>query len=835
MLALGAVHVPAMLAVGSTAMLTMGLLAWRGKVSVPGPAVVLLGLAVYTALQAVPLPASWLTAIAPINADVWLRALRPFGESPPAWAPISVEPGATVMEALKWSTYAAVFAISGAVARRAGFRWVALIVFGAACGVALVTLTHGLLGATRVYGFHEPSQPVARWSVAPLVNPNNLSGYLNLGVFAGLGILLSRRESVALRSGVGLGLALIVAISVLSGSRAGLVALVLGVMVLQLSMVVRRWREARDRPSGAWLALGLPGLLATAGGIALAALAANETTLEELTDRSAKKLELFSWTRPLISAHPWWGVGRGAFEGAFAPYRGSGGPTSFTHAENFLADWAAGWGIPVTVIGIAVLAWSLGPKRLQVSRGAIRLSCYIGAGVLVLQNLADLALEVPAVAVQVATVFGGLAAGPQKATEGLGAEPQPTGRRFGLLVAAGLAALTALVWVGRWRPAYEERRLLHAEFRAADFASPATRAEFRQQLKRAVLRHPGDPYFPLIGALAAQRVKDDPLPWIARSLERDPLNGKAHLLLADVLRTRGHLAQALMELRLAVEADPLLIGPAGQRLIGWTQDMDQIARAVPEGSLGTQMLLGMTSHPLAARGAPLRLALLGLMVERDASAVEPRRQVAAELISLIARADDGGKCGGSERAKCIERVRVLEKEIHRADLRSPWPTEIEGELLIALGQVGDAARFLAGRCSATDKPAGCHRLRVVALSKAASSDLEPAIKDYVASACTDSASCAAAETFVGAVLLGRGAPGVALPHFEKAATLQPTPTAWLQVAQVAKAAGAQQRQVLAERRAARLAGTPAAPAPPDGNEPQQDVLDSNAGPVPATK
>lgn len=831
-LALGAVHVPVMVAVGAVGCAGMAVVTWRARGAMSLPATVVLALAAYTVAQAIPLPTGFLTAIAPMNADVWARALRPFGEAAPAWAPLSVEPGATLLEALKWTTYAGVFLISGAVARASGFRWVALLVLGAAFAVALVTLAHGLIGATRVYGFHAPSQPVARWSVAPLINPNNLSGYLNVGTFAGLGLLLSRREPMGLRAVLALGLAVVVAVCALSGSRAGLVALVLGVVVLQLGVVARRWREVRAQRIGAWVALGLPGLLAIGGGIALAGMGASQSTLDELTDRSTKKLELVSWAKPLILDHPWWGVGRGAFEGAFVPYRGAGGPTSYTHAENFLADWAAGWGLPVTVGALATLMWALRPSRLQVTRSVVGLTCYVGAIVLLLQNLADLALEVPGVAIQLAAVFGGLSVTSERRESRTGAAPTQSWRSASRRYLAWgptllLAGLTAGVGFGKWRPAYAERSAVHADFRGVDLASPPARAAFTARLRTAVLRHPGDPYFPLVGALAAQRSGRNPLPWIARSLERDPRNGRAHLLLASVLRAGGHTSQALFELRLSVENDPLLIGPAGRALLAWTEDVGDIMRALPDGSVGAAMLVGMTSDERASRGKPLRLQLLELAVERDTGGTQSRQLAAAELIFLIGRGASEGRCSGPERSACVERVRALAHEIRRASETSPVPTEIEGELLLALGEEAEAARYLGPRCATLSRPASCHRLRVLSLARANSSELEGAAKDYLAAACTDTVSCAAAETFVGNIFSGRGAFGVALPHLEKAATLQPSEAAWRQVADVAKRAGSRQRQLRAERKADRMAGIPGAPGSPLVPTSPDDVLDSN--------
>jgi len=92
-LAAGAVHLPIL--VGYAALVLLSALvcarARRGETSQPGgssSAIVLiwLALALLCLLQALPLPLGLLERIAPANADIWSRSLRPFAEPPPAFA-----------------------------------------------------------------------------------------------------------------------------------------------------------------------------------------------------------------------------------------------------------------------------------------------------------------------------------------------------------------------------------------------------------------------------------------------------------------------------------------------------------------------------------------------------------------------------------------------------------------------------------------------------------------------------------------------------------------------------------------------------------------------------
>ena len=203
-LAIGAVHTGVLLLVAATVLAALSLEIYAGLAS-PGarrpvlslPACILGALALYCLLQALPLPFALLRLIAPANADVWARALLPFGEvDPPRWASLSLDPGASMVEALRWATYAAVFVTASSISARRGAAWGVALVFCSAVIAALTTVGHGLAGATKVFGLYQPSLPASSWHIGPLLNPNNLAGYINLGALAGLGLMLTRRPPI---------------------------------------------------------------------------------------------------------------------------------------------------------------------------------------------------------------------------------------------------------------------------------------------------------------------------------------------------------------------------------------------------------------------------------------------------------------------------------------------------------------------------------------------------------------------------------------------------------------------------------------------------------------
>ena len=110
-LAIGTVHIPVLLAVSALALIgaTFELIGLR---RVPRPAVVLAALGLFSALQAISLPAAWVKRMSPVSAEVWLRCLVPFGETALRSFPLSLDPSASIAEALKWLTYASVYVMA---------------------------------------------------------------------------------------------------------------------------------------------------------------------------------------------------------------------------------------------------------------------------------------------------------------------------------------------------------------------------------------------------------------------------------------------------------------------------------------------------------------------------------------------------------------------------------------------------------------------------------------------------------------------------------------------------------------------------------------------------
>jgi hypothetical protein len=827
-LAIGTVHVTVLAVVSAVAFAAAAVSLYRSArapqgLSIPLPTLLCAALAGYTLLQAIPMPIGWLRVVAPANADVWDRCLGPLGEPGPSWASISLDPGASFVEVLKWTVYGAVFAVAAAVASRRGASWGVASVFIAAAAAALTTLVHGLAGATHVYGLYQPGFNALPWHIGPLLNANNLAGYLNLGVLCGLGLLLSHRPLIP-RWLVGVGVTLIVGIDVSSGSRGGVLALPIGMVALAL--LTRQSRgsgaNARQRASS-WLMV-----FAVAAGGVLAALGDTEKLWAELYDKNLSKVEMILWAKPLLRDYPIFGIGRGAFESVFPLYRVTPGNVVYTHAENFPAQWLAEWGVPVGLAALVAFGWAFAPRRLGAERSALAAGAWAGVAVLALQNMVDLALEVPAVCIGVVTVLGSLWGdrrrhAPREEARSTGPLEGPVQVARGHVrsivlqgawaraVPVGIAALGALL-IGAsmrsgWHDVASDRLAVRRGFEAARALEPGPVASLRGELRRAMARHPAEPYFPLMGALVAFHARDQsPIPWLQRTLERGQVNGRAHLLLAEVLAAQGRRRQALLELRLSFENDEALLAQAAVLAVRWTRSFDELLVAVPEGLPGSRVLIVMARYLVAPADVELRGRCDREAILRDPRAIEPRvREVDARLTAM-AKGATGALC--ADRAHCHAEILEHVEALTLADPDTSTATHLRARLLALDDKPEEGARLLERTCERVTDRVACLRARVAVAAQVKAADtLDAAVKDLLGSACVTSAACADTASWIGEVRTGRGELGAALVLFTRAAREDPSQEArWLRLATVAARAGSHATAVEALEKVARRRG-----------------------------
>ncbi|MFO0586407.1 MAG: O-antigen ligase family protein [Polyangiaceae bacterium] len=799
-LAIGAVHtvvlVPVALVAMAAAIVAVPLwLAPKPDRTFTAPGILLIALGLYSAAQAIPLPLGLLEKIAPANADVWARSLAPLGEVVTRGS-ISLDPGASLVEALKWITYGCVFLAAATLSMRRGPAFVLGLVFSSATLVAATTLLHGITGATKVFGIYEPSWSFAPNHMGPLLNPNNLAGYVTLGAICGLGLILGRRPLVP-RWLVAVGVALDIGAIVRSASRGGVAALVIGVLVL----AGLAWKAASRRTSlkHRVLPFALLGSTVVFGG-ALALLGGTGAIWRDLLQDNVAKLKLVDWTVPLLREFRWFGVGRGAFESVFEAYRPAiKGHIVYTHPENFPAQWAAEWGVVVAFFALATTAWLFRPTAMSVTRSSVAAAGWCAVLALAIQNLADLGLEIPAVAIAATVVMGALWGNPHRRRR---RRDQPWHRAFARIglprfasgVAAAGAVIALLALAFGYRDVGGEREILREAFDRADDEA-AQRPAFRASLRAAMTRRPAEHYFPLLGAMAAFRWDHEPksaLKWLERALERAPRSGRAHALLATVLADMpGGRRQALLELRLATEYDAAMTEASMPLATALGKTFDDLMIAVPEGPDGGIVLQMMARWLRKPEQQAIRHKVDVEALARDPSLIEPRQRLLLELFAAMADIQAGKepKTECKTLDACNAEVERHAKAIDVGRPDSSLGATTRARALIVSGKREQAEILLRDGCARPEGRTECLEVRIDNLSELKDADmLDAVLKEYMSDGCTSSLPCASAATFVAAIRARRGDNAAAALAYIRAAQEDPTEERWTRAADAAEKA-----------------------------------------------
>jgi hypothetical protein len=748
---------------------------------------VLAGLAVYTMLQVVPLPLGVLRWLSPSSASVWQGALVPLKDNV-RFATLSVDPAATALEALKGCAYLCVLvAASGWRARRRSLR-PALLVFGSALVVCLVTLLHGVLDVGRVYGLY-PTFEVWRWTRGPLINGNNLAGYLNLGLFTGAGIWLARRgerHSQLLAASV----PLLAVGTLLSGSRAGVVALALGVLLFA-ALVVRQGIAGR---ASILATLGVT----SAAALALAVAGGGTRAWEVIHNADlGAKARVWRWSLALIRDFPVFGVGRGAYETAFLPYRQpieNGWTTIAAQVENLPLAWVCEWGI---LVGIG--AWlGLGYVARRVARRALRepiaAGIAIGLFALLLQNLADFSLEIFGVAALALVAFS--------AADDAIDERVPVFPRVALPGAAGVLVWSVIVLATGSNPVQVDRRDASREF-ALVRAKQADAGAFDARLRGLILRHPGEAYFPLLGSVRATTARRDPLPWLGRALERSPLDANVHLFLSDALDRRGARPQAALHRRLAAMYDVDLRDRALTELAARITKPEEIARTFPRGLPGENLLDQLCNRLLPT---------LVIDCWREARSRVDSSKVKLGLANALLQAieNDIPPCHVDEGRGCEREAVALLDFVAKDGTLVESAADTRARLQSVRGEPAQAARTMLEHCPAGHEGIPCHaRALDLALRSRDLRTLDVVTDRYALLICVDLVECARLHERVGRAYLELSAAGLALRQFTEAAKASPTAERWLLTAEAAVAA----RSPTAARRALEQATREQGPAP----------------------
>jgi tetratricopeptide (TPR) repeat protein len=740
-----------------------------------------IGLAAYTALQCVPWPIGWLAAFAPHNADVWSRALTPLREAGPAWAPLTMDPPGSRIELLKGVVYLLVFVAALRVAqRRDGAAFLSGVVIVTGLLLAFAAVLHPAFGMHKLYGIYDPGPSVGDAHVAPLMNPNNLAGYINLAFCSSLASVWSREPRVP-RALTGAATLLLAGTQVWVASRGGVIAMILGAATVTGIVLSERARRVDPR---VWLTVGC-GAATLIGGLFIV-LGSLDRAQNELFTTDVTKFSVMRDVAKMLGAYGVFGAGRGAFETTFPEFRS--GTTYLRHVspENFVAQWVTEWGLPIGLLGLAAIVIALRPTA-AVARSRTAAGAWAALAAIAVQNLADFGTEVPGVMLSVtacaAIVVGGSPGlAPRWRFERWSERPRAVAKVA--IAATLLAGVGAAASVGRH--VVDDRRHLH------DVAlAPSTSLGVMHDLERtAMLRHPAEPYLPFIAALRATRARDEsPLPWLEATLERARVYGTAHLLLARVFGLRAP-SQARLEYRLALEQAPELAGAVIQESPRLVARFDDAMELVSAGEAGVGMLSSLATS-LTPRLPSTCVRLDEELSSRLPSEASPLLRGAASAVADLSGGDDTSWCLGSARSVCIERALSAAGRVETADPASCAGYVLEARALAAAGSSGRAMARLDEVSDRVRDRIACLRA-TVSLANDVRDDtrLEKALAEIVRVGCVDDRQCVPNLVWVAQEHESRGSMPRALAVYKRAHDAAPDDDALLEnVARLAAAAG----------------------------------------------
>lgn len=725
---------------------------WSG--GPPTVTVVLSAVALMTLVTTVPLPAALLRALAPANADVWERTTALLGGRA-TFFPLSLEPAASRIDALRFSAYALLAWLCASAHRRIGSRPLAFTVVIASLLACVATLGHQLLGAERVFGLYEPHYSAF---VGPLMNPNHVGGVANLGFFCALGLSLDQRQRRSDRQLCSVFAFVLVATSVWVASRTGFVLLLLGIAVFVVVWArhFARAESGSDRRDG--LRVGL--VIGSGLGLSLLAFRRLES---ELLNTSLEKLSVVAPSFSAMTAHGFVGAGRGAFGVSVAPFVRPGQPsTVFDHAENFALQWAVEWGVPVAfVLSVALLRW-LWPVGFRGAPATVQ-GATIGVVCLWLHNLADFSLEVPFVALCLIVASASL--------------PVRHLRRGSKAVLLGTAALLVAGILAVTVCPNELGRTARKRIEALAALGVAGSWVDGSAVKDALLEHPADPFLLRIAAAAAlQRSDPDTFRFIAWCLSRDPNSGRSLLLLAEALNADGHTSQALGALRQALVLDGELARVAAARAVLWSPD--QAPGIVPSGANRAAVLKALA---VASPNSQSGLSLLVAAAKQPEASPETRLDLIERLLS-----SDDAACRAVVDNGCLDEARLLSEGFAFPGQRG---LVLHADLMARGGALSDAAAALRDGCLRSLEGRGCLLRWLRYARDVGEEELKLASETLLLAVCADVNVCAEAEAEVASAFASVKLPRQGLTHALRAAELRPTEVAWRRVAELARDIG----------------------------------------------
>ncbi len=623
--ALGAVHAESLGVYFSLAALFCGYLFAYRRVNMPPvdlPSIVLIGLIAFTWFQLVPLPSEAVSLLAPSVYEIRKTALSPLHQDAPAWMPLTLDAGLTVMEVGKLAFYLLIYWGARRLTRQIGSDFIFRVVTAAGVIGASVLICHRIVMPEKIYGFYSPEFAfVSHGRIsAPLINENHLAAFLGLCAAVAVGRAAEAASHSAKIIAASIA-ALLGGAVMLTLSRGGIAAFIVG-QCLFVGMRIWAKKDVGSSRVG-WI------LAVSAASLGLGLFVAQDALVSEFADGSIKKLDLLREELPLIARFPITGAGRGSFVAAFGLVSRTSAAFVVTHAENAVIQLLTDFGLIVGGFALAAFVFIVGRFLL---RPPSSVSCAAALAALTafgIHNLMDFNLEILGVAVIPAALIGVLYA---RASARASVNPSSHPKRIPrpLVAAVGAtalaAALFAFLFVRPFGLDTEEKRL-REQIRDAKSTlfSPAS-------LREALLRHPSDAYIPLYMGIRLYHFQtENPLPWLARAITLKPFMPEAHFYIGAVLLRAGILDQAMLEFRIAFRTKPSLARPAARLLVAKVPAFERLSKTAVTTE-DRMMFFPAVAEALAAAKFPREadkadLAVLKILPNNPESATRHARRL----------------------------------------------------------------------------------------------------------------------------------------------------------------------------------------------------------------
>lgn len=701
-----------------------------------------LALIAWTFLQSVPIPRWFLALFSPHAADVWARSLSPFRESGPFFASISLDPIATRVEVLRGLTYISTYLAALVVARRNdGTEFLERLVVASVVTVAALTFLHSILELDQVFGIYQPEVVRPGHRISPLLNFNHLGAYINIGLCLALGDTLSSRPTLPRYAAYSL-VALLGASEVFAASRGGVGCTFLAIMVTTAMWIARQKKADRHmRP----ILLGLAFFI-TAGGLTVAF--ADATVWSDLFSLDFAKVDVIRESFKLVQKSPLCGIGRGAFQSTFPEVKTGTEYLTYTHPENIVAQWTVEWGLPAAIGAFIAFGFAMRPST-ALTRAISPIGAWTAILIWATQNMVDFSSEVPgvmiAVSVCAAVVSGGIGRPGQQTPLWVVHAPKMVKG-----IAGATVVFVVLALIGR----PHELHIEEIELRAHTINPTYPQAALRSELRSAMLRHPAAPYFPFLGALRAGMMRDDPvLPWAARALERSPVYGRVHLLLARWLAPMSP-SQARLEYRIAGEQDENQLTAVineGPRLVS---NFDDALELAPNGKHGA-LVLEAISKALGQRAPATQLEIDEKLLELSPDAQAPNARKAARILHDILENEPW--CTDSARNACIDAGETVSKHLIETSASLCDGYWYLSSFRAARGDLDAAIRDLEQAVSKVEDRAIClQRLAQLLMTSNSKSKIDSAVDRITRLGCSTEEECVANITMASAIERQRG-------------------------------------------------------------------------------